>query len=218
MTKPLRVGFCVSGGGRLFRAAANQAARLNIEPVLVVGEAGCAGELEDFCAGRRIAFARLDAGNRTRFDKELTRLCIDARLDLLCLTFDRIVPPALVEHYRGRMINVHMGLLPAFKGTHALDRAVEFGARFAGATIHEVDEEVDHGAVIAQCVVGVRRGETAEAMGGRLFGLLRLMFLQVLRWYASGRVARDKQGLLWIRNAVYGELPVSPSLEDAFPD
>jgi len=123
-----------------------------------------------------------------------------------------------VKHYRGRIINVHMGLLPAFKGVRALNQAVAFGARFAGATIHEVDEQIDHGAVIAQCVTGVRRGETAEMIGGRLFGLLRLMWLQVLRWYASGRVLRDKQGRVWIRNAVYGELPVSPALEDSFPD
>jgi phosphoribosylglycinamide formyltransferase 1 len=218
MTKPLRVGFCVSGGGRLFRAAANQAARLNIVPVLAVGETGCSGELEDFCAQRQITFTRLDAQDRTRFNSDLTRLCIDAQLDLLCLTFDRIIPPALVAHYRGRVINVHMGLLPAFKGTNALRQAVEFGARFAGATIHEVDEQVDHGAVIAQCVVGIRRGETAETIGGRLFGLLRLMFLQVLHWYSSGRVTRDEQGRVWIRDAVYGELPVSPALEDSFPD
>jgi len=218
MTKPLRVGFCVSGGGRLLRAAVNQAHRLHIAPVLVIGEAGCARDLAKFCAERRIAFARLDAKNRSRFDREITRLCIGAKLDLLCLTFDRIIPPALVKHYRGRIINVHPGLLPAFKGTGALKQAVGFGARFAGATIHEVDEQVDHGAVIAQCVVGVRRGETAEMIGARLFGLLRLMFLQVLRWYASHRVTRDKQGRIWIRDAVYGELPVSPALEEAFPD
>ena len=218
MIKPLRVGFCISGGGRLFRAAANQASRLNIVPVLVIGETGCAGDLTKFCAERKIAFARLDARNRARFDREVKRLCIDAQLDLLCLTFDRIIPPELVEHYRGRIINVHMGLLPAFKGTDALNQAVGFGARFAGATIHEVDEQVDHGAVIAQCVVGVRRRETAEMIGSRLFGLLRLMFLQALLWYSSRRVTRDARGRIWIKNAAYGELPVSPSLEDSFPD
>jgi phosphoribosylglycinamide formyltransferase 1 len=218
MTKPFRVGFCVSGGGRLFRAAANQAMYLNIAPVLVIGENGCADDLAGFCAKRQIAFTQLDVRNRARFDQELTRLCIDARLNLLCLTFDRIIPPALVEHYRQRIINVHMSLLPAFKGMNALNQAVGSGARFAGATIHEVDEQVDHGAVIAQCIMGIHRGETAEMIGSRLFGLLRLMFLQVLYWYASRRVTHDEQGRVWIRDAVYGELPISPALEAAFPD
>lgn len=218
MSGPFRVGFCVSGGGRLFRAAANQSSRLGIAPVLVIGETGCAGDLETFCAERLISFARLDARDRARFDEEVTQLCVGARLDLLCLTFDRIIPAGLVEHYRSRIINVHLALLPAFKGKAGLRQAIDFGARFAGATIHEVDEEVDHGAVIAQCVVGVRRSDTPEIIGTRLFGLLRLMFLQVLRWYSCGRVAKDDRGRVWVKDAVYGELPISPSLEDSFPD
>jgi phosphoribosylglycinamide formyltransferase 1 len=212
------VGFCVSGGGRLFRAAVNHASRLEIAPVLAIGETRSAADLEQFCTERQIGFHRLDAGDRKRFDGELTQICIDARLDLLCLTFDRILPPALVGHYRSRIINVHTALLPAFKGKNGFDQAIQFGARFAGATIHEVDEEVDHGAIIAQCVAGIRQNETAERIGGRTFGLVRLMFLQVLRWYSSGRVTRDGCGRIWIKDAIYGELPISPSLEDSFPD
>ena len=218
MTKEFRVGFCVSGEGRLFRAAANHASRLGIMPVLVLGETRCAEDLADFCAKRSIEFKSLDAGDRPMFDVEITRLCIGAHLDLLCLTFDRIIPRALVEHYRGKIINVHMGLLPAFKGMHALDQAIKFGARFAGATIHEVDEQIDHGAIVAQCVVGIRREDTAETIGGRLFGLLRLTFLEMLRWYSTGRVTRDEQGRIWIKGGVYGELPIAPSIEDSFPE
>ena len=81
-----------------------------------------------------------------------------------------------------------------------------------------MDEEVDHGAVIAQCLLGIRRHETPELFGSRLFNHLRLMFLQVLKWYSSGRVTADEQGKIWVRDAVYGEFPVSPALEDSFPD
>ena len=65
---------------------------------------------------------------------------------------------------------------------------------------------------------GVRRQDSAESVGRRLFGPLRLMFLQVLAWYAVGRVTRDEQGRIWIRDGVYGELPTSPAPEDSFPD
>jgi len=218
MTKPFRVGFCVSGGGRLFRAAATLAPQIQIAPALAVGEMKCAEDLESFCQLRSIDFARLDPKDSSKFDSEITRLCISAELDLLCLTFDRILPRALVEYYRHRIINVHMGLLPAFKGMRALDQAVGSGARFAGATIHDVNELVDNGAIIAQCLIGIRRDDTAASIGLRLFGPLRSMFLQVLRWHSSGRVSRDEHGRIWIENAVYGELPISPSLEDSFED
>jgi phosphoribosylglycinamide formyltransferase-1 len=218
MNTPLRVAFCVSGGGRLFRAAANQAGRLGIKPVQVIAETKADAELDSFCAARSIPLHRLEPKPRAEFDRKLTSLCLEAELDLLCLSFDKILPPELVRRYPGRIINVHPALLPAFKGMNALDQAVDFGARFSGATIHEVKEEVDSGAIIAQCVLGLRRRESAEAFGRRLFGNLRLMFLQVLAWYAAGRVAKDDQGRIWIQEAIYGEFPISPAVEQAFPE
>lgn len=218
MPEAMRVGFCVSGEGRLFRAAVSHAERLGITPTLVIAEGKALSDLEDFCLTRQIPLHRLNPGDRARFDQAVTSLSIDARLDLLCLTFDRILAPALVAHYRGRIINVHPALLPAFKGTNALGQATNAGARFAGATIHEVNDDVDGGPIIAQCVLGVRRQETPESLGRRLFGPLRLMFLQVLSWYAAGRVTRDAQGRVWIKDGVYGELPISPAIEDAFPE
>ena len=218
MSDARRVGFCVSGEGRLFRAAASQRERLGITPTLVIAEAKAASDLEDFCSARQIPFHRLDPRDRSGFDRQVTRLCIEARLDLLCLSFDRVLSPELVAHYRGRILNVHMGLLPAFKGMNALRQATQAGARFAGATIHEVTADLDGGAIVAQCLVGVRRQETEDSLGGRLFGPLRLMFLQVLSWYAAGRVMKDEQGRVWIKDAVYGELPISPAVEAAFPE
>ena len=218
MSAVTRVGFCVSGNGHLFRAAACQAERLGIKPALVIAEARAASDLDEFCAARRIPFHRLDAGDRSAFDQQVDRLCIEAKLDLLALTFDRILSPELVAHYRGRIINVHVGLLPAFKGMNALEQATNAGVRFAGATIHEVTDDLDGGAVIAQCLIGVRRQESADSLGRRLFGSLRLMFLQVLAWYAAGRVETDAQGRVWVKGAVYGELPISPAIEDGFPE
>lgn len=215
--KDFRVGFCVSGAGRLFRAAACHAVALGIHPALVVAESKCAEDLEAFCAERKVPIHKLNPKPRAAFDSEITRLCVAAELDLLCLTFDRIVPPPLVAHYRGRIINVHMGLLPAFKGMGALAQAVRQGVRFAGATVHEVTEDVDAGAVVSQCVIALRRQESPESLGRRLFVWLRPMFLQVLAWYAVGRVIRQG-GHLWVRDAVYGELPVSPAIEEPFPE
>jgi len=216
--KKFRVGFCVSGGGRLFRAAARQAAALGIEPALVVAEPSASPELESFCAGLKIPFVRLPQLPRAEFDAVLFQHCAGAKLDLLMLTFDRIVSARLIRHYAGRVVNVHPSLLPAFPGMRALDQTLARGVKFAGATLHVADEQLDHGPVVIQCVMGVRRDESAAGLGRRLFPWMRLMYLQVIAWYAEGRVTQDKRGHVVIRDAVYGELPISPAIEQGFPD
>jgi phosphoribosylglycinamide formyltransferase-1 len=211
-----KVGFCVSRGGRLARAAIQQASALGIVPSLVVLDHTAAPDLEAFCAEHQVRFARLEKMNREHFQTELHRVCTEDHLDLLVLTFDRVVRAPLLDAYAGRMINVHPALLPAFMGTNALERTAGSGVRFGGATIHEVAEELDGGAIIAQCTLALKRGENAADYGARLFELLRPMFLQTLKWYAKGRVEKDHQGKIWVRGAAYGRLPISPSLEADF--
>jgi len=94
-----------------------------------------------------------------------------------------------------------------------MERTLASGARFGGATIHDVVDEVDAGAIIAQAVVATIPGETLADYGRRVYRLLEPMFLQVMAWYAEGRVERDGGGRIVVRNARYGSLPVSPALE-----
>jgi phosphoribosylglycinamide formyltransferase-1 len=211
-----KVGFCVSGGGRLARAAIQHAHSIGIAPSLMVLDYAAAPDLEDFCAEHHVGCERLGKMSREDFDCELHRVCTKERLDLLVLTFDHIVRAPLLDYYAGRIINVHPSLLPAFAGSKALERTVAAGVRFGGATIHEVAEAVDAGAVIAQCLLALERDETAAAFGARLFELLRPMYLQILHWHAQKRVEKDQKGRIWVRDAVYGQLPVSPSLESDF--
>jgi phosphoribosylglycinamide formyltransferase-1 len=211
-----KVGFCISGGGRLARAAIQQASALGIVPSLVVLDHTAAPGIEAFCAEHQVRCARLEKMNRELFQTELHRVCTEDRLDLLVLTFDRIVRAPLLDDYAGRMINVHPALLPAFVGTNALERTAGSGVRFGGATIHEVIEELDAGPIIAQCTLALERGESATDYGARLFEMLRPMFLQTLKWYAEGRVEKDCEGKIWVRGATYGRLPVSPCLESDF--
>jgi phosphoribosylglycinamide formyltransferase-1 len=211
-----KVGFCVSGGGRLARAAIEQASALGIVPSLVVLDYTAAPDIDGFCANHRVRCVRLGKTSKEDFQNQLHCVCTEDELDLLALTFDRIVRAPLLDHYAGRMINVHPSLLPAFAGSKALERTVAAGVRFGGASIHEVEEELDSGAIIAQCALALEHGETAAAFGARLFELLRPMFLQVLQWYAQGRVEKDRDGRILVRDATYGLLPVSPSLESGF--
>jgi phosphoribosylglycinamide formyltransferase-1 len=213
-----RVGFCASGQGRLVRSAIMQRNELGVDIALVVLEHKASVELEEFCHAHGIPTVRLEKLPRQEFNDLLTRTLIEAALDLVCLTFDRLIPPEVVRHYRGRIINTHMSLLPAFVGFHAFENAIGSGVRYAGVTIHEVNEEADAGAIVAQTLVGVRRHETPDTLGRRLFGQLRSMFLQTVAWYAEGRIERDDQGRIWVREGVYGEFPTAPAVERAFAD
>jgi phosphoribosylglycinamide formyltransferase-1 len=212
------VGFCVSGEGRLFRAAVLHAEKIGIRASLVVAEYKASPELEGFCSEHQVPFVRIGKMPRPEFDKTLVHHCTKLELDLLSLTFDKIIPQELIKHFAGRVINVHPALLPAFAGLDGLGQSERAGVRYMGATIHLADELMDHGAIVAQCVLGLRRGDTVASAGRRLFPYLRLMYLQVLAWFAEGRVEFDEQGRVWIRDAVYGETPISPAVERAFAD
>lgn len=209
----LRAAFCVSGYGSLFRAAVRERERTRVEPALLVLETKSAADLDALAAANGIAAVRLDPRDRTLFDAGLTRILIDANVDLIALTFDRILPPPLVAAYARRIINVHPALLPAFAGMRGIERTLESGVRIGGATIHEVIDAVDAGPIIAQAAVDVRADDTAQSYGARMYEQLEPMFLQILRWYADGRAVRDAAERIAIRDARYDSLPIVPALE-----
>jgi phosphoribosylglycinamide formyltransferase-1 len=82
--------------------------------------------------------------------------------------FMRILTPGFVAHYAGRLLNIHPSLLPAFPGLHTHERAIEAGCKFAGATVHEVTAELDHGPILAQAAVPVLPGDTPDVLAARV--------------------------------------------------
>ena len=107
--------------------------------------------------------------DRAAFDRALAA-AIDAHApDLVVLAgFMRILTPGFVSHYAGRMLNIHPSLLPAFTGLHTHQRAIEAGCRYAGATVHEVTAELDHGPILAQAVVPVLPDDDADRLAARV--------------------------------------------------
>ena len=88
----------------------------------------------------------------------------------------RILTPGFVQHYDQRLLNIHPSLLPAFAGLHTHERAIEAGCRYAGATVHRVTAELDHGPILAQAVVPVLAGDTAETLGARVITQEHLIY------------------------------------------
>jgi len=210
---PLRVGFCVSGSGRLFRAAVENTLELGIKPAYLLLDRNASRDVEDFAAKRSIVTRRLTVPNRSELDDEMTSCFDEAEADFWALTFDRILPPSVVTPRLGHIVNVHMALLPAFDGLHGIRQTLAHGVRFGGATLHEVDEQMDHGPILAQCGVSLLPGDDEASAGARIWPLLRATYLQVLAWYSAGRVHRDEAGRLWVENASYHEWPISPAIE-----
>jgi phosphoribosylglycinamide formyltransferase-1 len=81
--------------------------------------------------------------------------------------FMRILTPGFVSRYAGRLVNIHPSLLPAFTGLNTHQRAIDAGCQFAGATVHQVTAELDYGSILAQAVVPVLPGDTADALAAR---------------------------------------------------
>lgn len=156
-----------------------------------------------FARARGIATAVVDHRDferREAFDAELAR-AIDAHApQLLALAgFMRILGTGFVEHYRGRMVNVHPSLLPAFAGLHTHRRAIEAGCKLAGATVHFVEPEVDHGPIIAQAVVPLLPGDTEQTLAARVLSREHALYPRALRWLVEGLLKVDGRQVRHLR-------------------
>jgi phosphoribosylglycinamide formyltransferase-1 len=106
---------------------------------------------------------------REAFDAALRAQIDTYQPDLVVLAgFMRILTPSFVAHYAGRLINIHPSLLPAFPGLNTHARALEMGCQFAGATVHRVTAELDHGEILAQAVVPMLEDDTADTLAARV--------------------------------------------------
>lgn len=114
---------------------------------------------------------------REAFEAELAAAIERHQPSLLVLAgFMRILTPAFVQRYEGRLLNIHPSLLPAFPGLHTHQRAIDAGCKFAGATVHQVTSELDHGPILDQAVVPVLPDDTAETLAARVLTQEHLIY------------------------------------------
>ena len=148
-----------------------------------------------WAAARGIATEGLDHKawpEREAFDAELARRIDAHRPDLVVLAgYMRILGEAFVRHYEGRLLNIHPSLLPAFPGLHTHRRAIEAGCAFAGATVHFVTPELDHGPIVLQAVVPVLEGDDERSLAQRVLVQEHVIYPRAVRWFVEGRLALD---------------------------
>jgi phosphoribosylglycinamide formyltransferase 1 len=140
---------------------------------------GLALAREALIATEVVDHTRFDS--RDAFDAELAK-AIDRRHPALVVLagFMRILTPAFVERYRGRLLNIHPSLLPAFPGLHTHQRALDAGCKVAGATVHQVTSDLDHGPILEQAVVPVVPGDTADTLAARVLTQEHLIYPRVI--------------------------------------
>ncbi|HYZ11280.1 MAG TPA: phosphoribosylglycinamide formyltransferase, partial [Actinomycetota bacterium] len=134
----------------------------------------------------------LDPGryaSREEHDAALLDELRGASIDVVCLAgYMRILSPPLVRAFWGRMVNIHPSLLPAFPGAHAVRDALAWGVRVTGCTVHLVDEEVDHGPILAQETVGVLPDDDEETLHARIQEAEHRLYPRTVRALVERRV------------------------------
>lgn len=180
----------ISGGGSNMAAIVKTAQHEQWERAYGVRIAAVVSNKADakglvFAREHGIATAVLDHKafeSREAFDAALAQAIDQYQPALVVLAgFMRILTPGFVEHYAGRLINIHPSLLPAFTGLHTHQRAIDAGCKFAGVTVHQVTAELDVGPILDQAVVPVLPGDTAQTLAARVLTQEHIIYPRAVR-------------------------------------
>lgn len=193
MTSPLPIGVLISGSGTNLQAIIDAIACNTLHATInvVISNRADAYGLE---RARRHGIptqviSHKDYTSREAFETELVRVLQAKKVELVVLAgFMRLLSPTFIRAFPQRIMNIHPSLLPAFPGMHAQRQALTHGVRVAGATVHFVDEDVDHGPIIIQAAVPVYPDDTEESLSARILAQEHTIYPQALQLYAESRL------------------------------
>ncbi len=189
----LKVAVLASGGGTNLQSIIDQTTlgKLDIEIVLVISNNPGAGalaraqkaDIPTTCIDHR------QFSSREEFDQKIVSTLLAADAELVVLAgFMRIITDVFLQAFPMKIINIHPSLLPAFPGLHVQRKAIEYGARFSGCTVHFVDSGVDSGPIIIQAVVPVHHDDNEEVLAARILEQEHKIYPQAIQWIAEGRI------------------------------
>lgn len=194
MARQVPIGVLISGSGTNLQAIidAIEARKIDAKIQLVLSNKADALGLER-ARKHGIAVEVLDHkafAGREAYDQAVVDLLRARGVELVVLAgFMRLLSPVFVKAYSNRIMNIHPALLPAFPGLHVQKKAVEHGVRFAGCTVHFVNEECDEGPIIIQAVVPVFPDDTEETLAVRILKQEHRIYPRAIQLYAEGRLA-----------------------------
>jgi phosphoribosylglycinamide formyltransferase-1 len=197
----LRLGVLASGGGTNLQSIIDQCrtGQLAAEIVLVLSNNPDAGALSraDRAGLPQRCINHRNFSERGDFDRAVVAALQEAGVELVVLAgFMRIISGIFLEAFPQRIINIHPALLPAFPGLHVQKKALDYGARFAGCTVHFVDSGVDTGPIIIQAVVPVFAEDTEESLSARILQQEHRIYPQAIQLIAENRIRIDGRRVL----------------------
>ena len=186
MKRPkLRIAVFASGYGSNFEAIAKacQSGELEAEVVLMVCDKPTArvNSLADELGVERMTFSAKDYASKAEYEAKIVERCKALGVELICLAgYMRLVGETLMGAYEGRMINIHPSLLPSFAGKDAVERAMEWGVKVYGATIHYVDSTLDGGKIIAQRAIPYE-GDSIDELMAMIHPLEHQLYIDTIK-------------------------------------
>lgn len=138
--------------------------------------------------------------SRSAFDAALAAAIDAFAPDVVALAgFMRILTDRFVDHFEGRLVNIHPSLLPAFTGLDTHRRVIQAGCKVTGATVHFVTPALDHGPIIAQALVPVLTGDTPEGLAARVLAREHVLYPRAVHWLVQGELRRDGLRVVQLR-------------------
>ncbi len=189
----LKLGVLISGRGSNLQALIDATQQLGFPASIacVISNDPSAKGLDRARAANIPALAvnHRDFKDRQSFEQALDAKLTEQGVQLVCLAgFMRLLTPWFVERWRDRLINIHPSLLPAFPGLHTHKKAIDYGVKFAGCTVHFVRPEMDHGPIILQAAVPVLADDTEDELAARVLEAEHKAYPQAVRYIAENRV------------------------------
>jgi len=162
-----------------------------------------------------VVISNRDYADRESFDAALADTIDTYQPDFVALAgFMRILTAGFVEHYRGRLINVHPSLLPSYGGLNTHARALHDGVKIHGCTVHFVTPDLDHGPIIIQAAVPVLYHDTEQTLAARVLHEEHRIYPQAMRWLCKGQIELNENGQVVLHMRKQASLTlVSPGLE-----
>jgi phosphoribosylglycinamide formyltransferase 1 len=191
LEKNKKIAILISGRGSNMVALADAIATNkvpNASIAVVVSDKPAAPGLQ-LASGRGLPTAVVERHGKTRenHEREIISLLQSHRVDLICLAgYMRLLSPCFIDAFRGRILNIHPSLLPAFPGLDAHHQALTHGVKVSGCTVHFVDDTLDGGPIIAQRVVPVLDDDTEETLSARVLEQEHELYAEALRVVVEG--------------------------------
>ena len=193
MARQLPIGVLISGSGTNLQSIINaiEAKKLDAKIEIVLSNRADAYGLVR-ARNHNLSVEVLDHKNfpsREAFDEAVVDILRTRGVELVVLAgFMRLLSPVFVKAYSNRIMNIHPALLPAFPGLHVQKKAIEHGVRFAGCTVHFVNEECDEGPIIIQAVVPVFPDDTEASLSARILRQEHQIYPRAIQLYSEGRL------------------------------